>query len=189
MGKKKSVEPPKEKVRFAKRKRGILKKAMEMAQICKKKVFLIVHDEDTNHLITYNSHPVDFSVDAIDAILDDKSHGRLEKYDDQHYHTLMKGPYLKQSEIPVEGASDSEGESEQPLEPPTPDSRIMRIRSCRVDQNAIQQRNMRSKQNLGKRTSRPKASRRPEPIKTAPQISDSPQLSVSTEAASSCNKR
>ena len=90
------------KVKFTKRKRGLLKKAMEMASQCKKKVFLLIHDEESNHLVTYNSSPVDFCLDQIATMMNDKKAPICEKYDDSFYKLIVDQPYLKQSALPRE---------------------------------------------------------------------------------------
>ena len=42
---------------FRKRKRGIIKKAIEVAQRCDKQVYLAILDPISGHLVRYLSHP------------------------------------------------------------------------------------------------------------------------------------
>ena len=46
-----------ERLKYVKRKRGLVKKAMEMNRICHKKVYLVVHDPENDHIALFNTHP------------------------------------------------------------------------------------------------------------------------------------
>ena len=45
-----------QRLKYVKRKRGLIKKAMEMNRMCNQKVFLVLHDPETDHLAIYNSN-------------------------------------------------------------------------------------------------------------------------------------
>ena len=44
-------------VAFCKRKRGFLKKAIELSRLCDQKIFLIMYDPDKDRVIQYSSDP------------------------------------------------------------------------------------------------------------------------------------
>ena len=46
----------KRKIACSKRKKGIIKKAMELSILCNQKVFLVVYDQDKNKSVQYKSH-------------------------------------------------------------------------------------------------------------------------------------
>ena len=53
-----------EKVTYYNRKRGIIKKCIELSQICHQDVFLVIKDRHTGKLVEYNSTP-DFDLEAV----------------------------------------------------------------------------------------------------------------------------
>ena len=64
MGKKKlaSISLIKDKntrnVTYCKRKRGLIKKAIELSKLCNQYVYLVIFDREKQRLIEYNSHSV-----------------------------------------------------------------------------------------------------------------------------------
>ena len=46
----------KRKIACSKRKKGIIKKAMELSILCNQKVFLVVYDQDKNKSVQYKSN-------------------------------------------------------------------------------------------------------------------------------------
>jgi hypothetical protein len=51
------------KVALNKRKRGILRKAMELSTVCSQKIYMVIYDEATLCYVEYRSHPnFDFSL-------------------------------------------------------------------------------------------------------------------------------
>ena len=51
-------------VTYYKRKRGIIKKCIELSQICHQDVFLVIKDQHTGKLVEYNSSS-DFNLEAV----------------------------------------------------------------------------------------------------------------------------
>ena len=51
------------KVTFTKRKRGLLKKSIELSTLCDKKVFIVIYDDVNKILIEFNSHD-EFNIEA-----------------------------------------------------------------------------------------------------------------------------
>ena len=89
-------------VKFIKRKRGVLKKAMEMAAQCIKRVYMLIHDRQSNQLVTYNSNPIEFSLDDIAFLMETMASQSIEKYGDSNYNQISGKPYLKKSSVPLD---------------------------------------------------------------------------------------
>ena len=66
-----------------------------MAKQCRKMVYVVMHDDDTNHLVTYNSSPADFTLDRIETLLNRKEPATVEQFDDSNYDFILDQPYLK----------------------------------------------------------------------------------------------
>ena len=43
-------------ITYLKRKKGLIKKAMELSMLCSQKMLLIIYDEENNKVIYYHSH-------------------------------------------------------------------------------------------------------------------------------------
>lgn len=70
MGKKKlAIERIEDKINrnitYCKRKRGILKKAIELSKLCDQRIFLVVYDEHKQRLTQYSSHE-DFTLQRVE---------------------------------------------------------------------------------------------------------------------------
>ena len=49
-------------ISYCKRKRGLIKKAMELTMLCDQKISLIIFDENRKKLVSYNSPDFDHSI-------------------------------------------------------------------------------------------------------------------------------
>lgn len=62
-------ETKEQRVTYFKRKRGILKKAIELSTICDQDVFMMVLDKKNNRLVEFNSTP-DFDIHEVLKVID-----------------------------------------------------------------------------------------------------------------------
>lgn len=88
---------------YSKRKRGILKKAIELSQKCKKHVFLAIFDSESRHLLMYTSNPNKLNESTISKLNDSKENGDIthEVYSNNHYNMLAEKSYIAQSKEPI----------------------------------------------------------------------------------------
>jgi hypothetical protein len=101
MGKKKlaSISLIKDKntrnVTYCKRKRGLIKKAIELSKLCNQYIYLIVFDREKQRLIEYNSHDV-FDHKIINKLASEEFKGnfKYENYTNENYRFFEKVPSL-----------------------------------------------------------------------------------------------
>jgi YD repeat-containing protein len=55
-------------VAFCKRKRGFLKKAIELSQLCAQNILVIIHDKEKNRVVQYSSEDTFTFKQAYDAL-------------------------------------------------------------------------------------------------------------------------
>ena len=96
MGKKKSVMKLTEdlsarNITYCKRKRGLIKKAMEMSILCGQQVFLVIYDLDKSKLVNYQSC-TDLNVSKVMDLCTNPSYlnDKFEYYTDSDYDKLKK---------------------------------------------------------------------------------------------------
>ena len=97
MGKKKleSIEKIENKnsrnVTYCKRKRGLIKKAIELSKLCDQYVYLVVFDVEKQRLIEYNSS-ADFNAQIMPKLTSPSctQHFKYERYDNGHYGYFEK---------------------------------------------------------------------------------------------------
>ena len=63
------VDQKARKVTYCKRKRGLLKKAVELSRICNQKIHISIFDENSKRLVQFNSHS-DFNPEYVTKLLD-----------------------------------------------------------------------------------------------------------------------
>ena len=81
-------------ITYLKRKKGLVKKAMELSMLCDQKVMLAIYDQNTSRLVLYNSRP-DFNCRFIGTILDGQGSvtipmGKLEQFTNDDYHAISE---------------------------------------------------------------------------------------------------
>lgn len=76
-------------ITFWKRKRGLLKKAMELSMLCDKHVYVMIFDEQKQKGFEYKSHE-DFDANVINVLKKSKfsSHILLQQFDNSHYNEI-----------------------------------------------------------------------------------------------------
>ena len=76
---------------YCKRRRGLLKKAIEMSRMCDTRVFLVVHDPDKEKAVLYQSDESFTFVEAYKAVLRARKiplHNQFEEYTNDDYQML-----------------------------------------------------------------------------------------------------
>ena len=84
-------------VTFRKRKRGLIKKAMELNMLCQKQVYIAIYDKENNRLVEYTCD-TDFNASTIDRLAQDQS-VKLERYDNQDYQECKESQRLKEKKL------------------------------------------------------------------------------------------
>ena len=78
---------------FVQRKRGLIKKAIELAILCDKEVFFVIHDAKEKKLCHYSSHE-NFNASKVNQIAQEANYN-IEKYCDADLEVLSN-PQLTQ---------------------------------------------------------------------------------------------
>ena len=80
-------------VTYCKRKRGIIKKAIELALLCNQSIFLTIFDKEKQRLVHYQSSD-DFDRHLVYRLLDPKLPHKIfrEKYRNADFFSLLKDP-------------------------------------------------------------------------------------------------
>ena len=75
-------------VTFEKRKRGFLKKAIELSLMCDKQMLIFIYDNVSNKLVHYQSHS-DFTLGSVETCQDNLAL-QIETYDNANYEMMEK---------------------------------------------------------------------------------------------------
>ena len=98
-------------VTYCKRKRGLIKKAIELSKLCEQYIFLVIFDVEKQKLVQYNSSP-DFCAKIMPKLTSPicTQHFKHEQYDNSHYSVFEKNGAATDKSQP--DASDKEEENE-----------------------------------------------------------------------------
>ena len=112
-----------------KRKKGLLKKAMELSILCQQEMLLVIWDKEQNKLVTYQSD-AQFSLKQVAKLLDENDEsGIKDVYTNQDYDTLKD---IKSS---TEKARESQGIVNFIRQKRSKDGRFQGIRDAENTQN------------------------------------------------------
>ena len=78
-------------VTYCKRKRGLIKKAIELSKLCDQYIFLVIFDVEKQKLVQYNSSP-DFCAKIMPKLTSPicTQHFKFEQFDNSHYQYFEK---------------------------------------------------------------------------------------------------
>ena len=87
-------------VTFQKRKRGLLKKAIELSSLCEQQILMFIYDREKNSLVHYQSH-IDFDLAATCKLFSpsDIVDLKMEKYDNDNYEMMDKERIIKEDVV------------------------------------------------------------------------------------------
>ena len=94
------------KVAFCKRRRGLLKKAIEMSMMCNQRVLLVIFDPEKDKAIHFSSDPT-FSFEGahreVSRIAQSEDHHNLEVFDSEDYEKFEQADFrtLRRNNKPV----------------------------------------------------------------------------------------
>ena len=83
--------PKKQKVTYFKRKRGLIKKCIEISNLCSRKVYLYMADEHNEQLVEYCSTPQFNISEVIRTKLEEKDQNNFTKYENVDLNMLVGG--------------------------------------------------------------------------------------------------
>jgi hypothetical protein len=89
-------------VTYCKRKRGLIKKAMELSKLCDQQIYMAIFDKEKQRLVEYRS-TLDFGCKLVHQLTKEKykQYIRFEKFDNTHYPSFEKNvPDPKEKEDP-----------------------------------------------------------------------------------------
>jgi hypothetical protein len=88
-------------VTYCKRKRGFIKKAMELSILCGQKISLMIYDDRKNKLVTYNTenftHQTALNIDRKHRAEKNK---KLESYSDKDYNHFVVNQSIEEVNNP-----------------------------------------------------------------------------------------
>ena len=84
-------------VTYCKRKRGLIKKAIELSKLCNQYIYLVIFDREKQRFIEYNSHDVfDHKIISKLASEDYKTNFKYENYTNDNYRFFEKFPSMQE---------------------------------------------------------------------------------------------
>jgi hypothetical protein len=79
-------------VTFCKRKRGVLKKAIELSRLCDQHVFMVIFDQSKQRIVEFSSKP-EFNAKVVAKLTDPLLESAINhsKFCNEDYHMFHKG--------------------------------------------------------------------------------------------------
>lgn len=82
-------------IAYSKRKRGVLKKLIELSEMCSQDIFMVIWDKEKRKLVHYQSN-IDFNINKVNEIvLNNSKNSNSECYQNSNYNLLENERILK----------------------------------------------------------------------------------------------
>ena len=94
-------------IAYCKRRKGIVKKAIELSKMCTKKIFMAIHDEKTGRIMVYQSD-ASFTAKAVDNIMTKAKPKSVELVTNDDYDKLKVSETLAKTTADISDSSETQ---------------------------------------------------------------------------------